>query len=683
MSSSLRFADLEICPAERIVRVGGQVAPLGARAFDVLMALTGRRERVVSKGELLDIVWPGLVVEENNLSVQVSALRRTLGAGIIATVPGRGYQFVAPAANDTPVPATAARNLRVARRLAAVLAAEVYGWADASDTRRQTGAGEWRRLRTELIESRITTFDGRAVELRPEAMLIEFSSAVEAMRWATELLRELCERREPAPVQLALRMGLAVDDVVVEDGRLIGDGVNLARLALRAAAPGEIVVTAATQALLAGKLPLATRVLPPATLEGRAVELVVVTTPTTTGHAPQPRMHGPGLAVLPFDCAPEESYFGDGITEEIIAALALNRSLSVISRQSTLHYRGSALPPSRIAADLGVRYLLQGSVRRAGPQLRITAEMIDASSGRALWADRYIGGVEDLFRFQSDIAASLSAAIDPWVRQAEIARVAGRPTSSLNAYDCVLRGLSVLYTFQADDFQFAGACFRQAIELDPQYAQAHAHLAWWHNLRIGEGRSVDLGDDGHAAVSLSRRALDLDPRDALSLSVAGHIQSFVRHRFDEAMAMFEQALEANPNSGPAWARSATTLAYLGRGDEAMERVGHALRLSPFDPQRFTFYTTAGTASFVRGRLDEAIAWLLKARALNPGYRAALRLLASALGLAGEQAEAEAMAQELLQADPHFTVSVFGRLYPLVRPHHDRLLQGLRLAGLPD
>jgi adenylate cyclase len=149
------------------------------------------------------------------------------------------------------------------------------------------------------------------------------------------------------------------------------------------------------------------------------------------------------------------------------------------------------------------------------------------------------------------------------------------------------------------------------------------------------------------------------------------------------MDMFEQALEANPNSGPAWARSATTLAYIGRGDEAMERVTHAMRLSPFDPQRFTFYTTAGTASFVRGRLDEAMAWLLKARALNPGYRAALRLLASALGLAGEQAEAEAMGQELLQADPRFTVSAFGRLYPLVQPHHDRLLEGLRLAGLPD
>jgi adenylate cyclase len=687
MSTPLRFADLEISPSERAVHVGGRAVPIGARAFDVLMALAERRDRVVSKAELLDIVWPGLVVEENNLSVQVSALRKALGIPAIATVSGRGYRFVLPPLEALPTPAAQAPldKTRVARRLAAVVAADMQGWQQARQGGRPQAGIEWQRLRSELVENRIAAFGGRTVELRADEMLIEFTSLVDAMGWALELQRELQQRQQQGLGHLGVRVGLAVDDVVVEDGRLIGDGVRLARLAQQKSGPGEICVPQATRALLADKLPLQARALPPVLLDGLEVELVALTAAPTAAHTPsvQPQMHGPGLAVLPFDCAVDEAYFGDGITEEIIAALAPNRAFYVISRQSTLHYRGSALQPARIAAELGVRYLLRGSARRAGTQLRITAELIDASNGRTLWADRYMGSGEDLFRFQSEIATSLSAAIDPLVHQAELARLVERPTSNLSAYDCVLRGLSVLYTFHAEDFAMAGRCFRQAIDLDPRYAQAHAHLAWWHNLKLGEGRSVDLGEDGQAAETLSRRALELDPRDAWSLSVAGHIQSFVRHRFDEAMTMFDQALEAHPNSVPAWARSATTLAYLGRGEEALERVGHAMRLSPFDPQRFTFYTTAGTASLVCQRYDEAVAWLAKARSLNPGYRAALRQLVAALSLAGERSEAEAMAQEMLQVDPAFSVAALDRLYPLVQPHRARFIQGLRMAGLPD
>jgi len=355
----------------------------------------------------------------------------------------------------------------------------------------------------------------------------------------------------------------------------------------------------------------------------------------------------------------------------------------VIARASTLHYRGSTLAPNDIAAELGVRYLLVGTVRRAPQRLKILAELMDVDTQRSIWSERYEGSDEEIFAFQARIASSIAAAIDPRVQEAEIARAVARPTGSLTAYDCVLRGLSVLYSFKSGDFALAGEQFRRAIALDSQYAQAHAHLAWWHNLRVGEGRSPDLNEDAMAAERLSRRAVELDSRDAWALSVAGHIQSFVRRNFKVAMDMFDQALEINPSCATAWSRSGTTLAYMGHGEQALERVRNAMRLSPFDQQAFAFCTTNGTASLVAGHIDEAVAWLSKARRLNPGYRAASRNLIAALALSGETEEAHAQAQEYLSEDPAFRVSVFGSWYPLREPHLSRLLDGLRQAGLPD
>jgi adenylate cyclase len=393
----------------------------------------------------------------------------------------------------------------------------------------------------------------------------------------------------------------------------------------------------------------------------------------------------PTVAVLPFgaEAAESDAYFGDGMTEEIITALSVNRALFVIARNSTLRYRNSTRTPAEIAAELGVRYLLVGSIRRLQSRLRINAELVDAGANRIIWAERFDGADEDLFGFQSQIAASIAAAIDPRVQEAEMARVSGRPTASLGAYDSVLRGLSVLHTFRAADFELAGQMFRRAIELDPGYAQAHAHLAWWHNLRFGEGRSAEITEDVRQAELLSLRAMELDGRDAMVLAVSGHIQSVVKKRFAVAMGMFEQALAINPNSAIAWARSATTLAYMGEGEEALQRVRHAMRLSPFDPLSFAFCTTNGTAAIVAGRYDEAASWLGKARRLNPGYRAATRLLIAALALCGEREEAKELALEFMADEPNFRVSNFASWYPLCEPHLTRLLEGMRLGGLPD
>jgi adenylate cyclase len=700
--SAYRFGPVEVRPAERALTIDGVSASVGARAFDVLVALIERRERVVSKEELLDIVWPGLVVEENNLSVQISALRKLLGAQTIATVTGRGYRFVAPLGAAAAASALVAPQA-VARRLAAVVALEVMVLDAALQAPAAGGNGEhhsgfdtggdlgadWQAVRDTLVLAAAANADGRAVELTPETSLLEFASAVSAARWAREFQADLAEWRASGASRLTARIGIVVGDMIVEEGRMLGDTVHMARAMCSSACWDEVVVSPAMHLLARHNVAATWCELSEVSASGNTLRAIAMQPADDAAHAAAasaprpPSRRAPGLAVLPFDCEVDQNYFGDGITEEIIASLSSNRSLFVIARHSTLRYRGSHADLAQIAAELNVRYLLQGSVRRQGERIRITAELVDAPEARAIWSERFDRTTEDLFDIQARIAARIAGEIDPWVQNSEIAHAAERPTTSLSAYECVLRGLSLQFRFDDESFARAGQLFHQAVVLDPAYAQAHAHLAWWHNLRFGEGRGSQAGEDGHAALRCARRALELDGRDAWVLSAAGHIHSFVARQFDQAMTMFDQALLINPNCASAWARSATTLAYIGRGEEAIERVSTALRLSPFDPQNFARYTTHGTASLVCGRPDEAVGWFGKARALNPGYRAAWRLMVAALALAGELEEARQLGQEFLQVDPAFRIGDFGRWYPMQAPHLDRVLQGLRLAGLPE
>ncbi|MCU0928648.1 MAG: winged helix-turn-helix domain-containing protein [Burkholderiaceae bacterium] len=473
MPDAIQCGRFELHPDERQLRLDGQSVPLGARAFDVLLALVERRDRIVAKSELFDLAWPGMVVEENNLSVQISTLRKLLGASAIVTVPGRGYRFALPIAS-------------------------------------QRGA--------------------------PEAMV-------------------------------------------------------------------------------------------------------------------SPR---PEIAVLPFEThGRDEAYFGDGVTEEIITALSANRGLFVIARHSTLRYRGSTCTPKEIAGELGV-----------------------------LWSDHFDASDEDLFGVQTRVAAAIAAAIDPRVEAVEIDAALKRPTSSPSAYDHLLRALAVMHHFDDGGFERAGELLRHAIELDPAYARAHAQLAWWHMLKVGEGRGAAGVEDGRLALQLARRATELDPLDALALSVAGFAESVVHRNFDAALDQFEQALSIHPSCAFAWARSAATLAFVGRGEEALHRIGVAMRLSPFDPLAFAFCTTAGAACIVADRRDEAVNWLARARRLNPSYRNARHLHVAALALAGRLDEAREQARALLNVEPMFDVATFGDRYPQQEPHRGQLLDALRRAGLP-
>ncbi len=584
----------------------------------------------------------------------------------------------------------------ITRRLAAIVFADVVGWSRLIEKNDVSTLRAWKALRADVIEPRIREHGGRLLEIAGDAVLIEFPSAVAAVAWAVDTQRALSHQEpEKDTTQLALRIGINVEDVIVDEDKLIGSGVNIASRIHQIASPGEIVVTASVRDYVWNKMPIAFSDMGERELKniGRPIQIYRVETPAsdaTISARSQPHLswtRRPAIAVLPFRNLggdPEEGYFGEGITEDIISGLAHSHSLYVIARNSTLRYRDHHMETRDIASELSVRYILQGSVRRQASRLRISTELIDAVRNRTIWAEKFDGADDEIFEFQDRIAASIVGTLEPRVYQVEAVRAFEKPTESLDAYDCVLRALSLLYTFDDRDFAEAGGYLQRAITLDPLYAQAHAYLAWWFNLSTGEGRSADPAGDREKAARASATAVELDPDDAFCLAVAGHIQAYLRKNLETAVDMFGRALQLNENCAFAWGVSGSTYCFLGRPDEAMEQLRNAWRLSPFDPLNFWFCTVAGLAEFVAGRYDQAIGWLRKAQRMNSRFVACHRMLTASLALSGDIEAARAAAKDLLSVVPAYRVSVVASTYPLRRQGDlERLVEGLRLAGVPE
>ena len=590
-------------------------------------------------------------------------------------------------------PAIAPSMIR--RRLAAIAFADVAGFSRLVALKDVDTVLRWRELRTEIIEPHMARQGGRVAEIAGDSVLVEFPSVVNAVRWAAEVQQAQERSRTPDdPLALHLRIAINVDDVIDEDGILQGDGVNIASRIHQAAEPGQIVVTAAVREYVLNRLPLTFHHLGTPTMKNISRNVRIYTVEWAEGikgsRVPQPYLQWatrPTLAVLPFRTVggtDEDRYYGEGITDEIITGLSRNKSLYVIARNSTLHYRDRSKDLRQIANELDVRYVLDGSVQRQGSRLRMNTELTDIAGNISIWAQKYEGSTDELFEFQDRIGASILSSIEPRVLAVETARAGDRPTESLDAYHCVLRAMSLLYFFTPESYQEAGDLLERAIALDPTYAQAHAYLAWWLNFRIGEGWSEDSTSDSERALLLSRRAVELDREDPFALAVAGHLLSFVGRSPQEALELFEQALALNQNSPFAWGLSALTLAYLGRADEGLERLQNVWRLNPFDPLNFYFWIVAGIAEFVAGRYDEAIGWLRKSRRASPRFIACLRMLAASLVMSGDEAGARAISKELLAIEPAFRVSTFISWYPLQRQDDlARLAKALVAAGLPD
>jgi TolB-like protein/Tfp pilus assembly protein PilF len=396
----------------------------------------------------------------------------------------------------------------------------------------------------------------------------------------------------------------------------------------------------------------------------------------------------PSIAVLPFQNMsgdPEQGYFADGMVEDIITALSRMRWLFVIARNSSFIYRGPAVDVKQVGRELGVRYVLEGSVRRSLNRVRITGQLIDATTGAHLWADRFDGALEDIFDLQDRVAMMVVGAITPMIEQAEIERAKRKPTENLDAYDYFLRAMASLYQWTRESNDEALRLLHKAIGLDPNFASAYGVAAWCYVWQKTQGW-MQLGpQETLKAEQMARRAVELGKADAAALSAGGYALAHIVGDLVGGSAFIERALQLNPNLATAWLNSGWVKVWLGEPDVAIEHVERAMRLSPFDPIRFRMQGAIALAHLIAGRYDEASSWAERALRENPNLRQAARVAAASHALAGRLEDAQRALAHTLQLDPELRLSnLKDRLPPLRRPEDsDRYAEGLRRAGLPD
>jgi tetratricopeptide (TPR) repeat protein len=361
------------------------------------------------------------------------------------------------------------------------------------------------------------------------------------------------------------------------------------------------------------------------------------------------------------------------------------RSLFVISRNSAFSYKGRAVDVRRVGRELGVRYLLEGSVRKAANRVRITGQLIDAATAAHLWADRFDGSPEDIFDLQDRVTASVVGAISPALEQAEIDRVKRKPTESLGAYDYFLRGMAAIYRETREAHSQALQLFYKAIELDPDFASAHGMAAYGYCQRKTSGWIADREREIAETARLARRAVELDKDDAVALTWGGFSLAYVVHELDAGVAFIDRALQLNPNLAAAWIASGWVRNWLGQPDLAIQHLARATRLSPLDPLTNRTRTATAHAHFFAGRYNEASSWAAMALREWPDFQTALRIAAASNALAGRMAEARGWRERLQKLDPALrTSNLEDELGPYARAEDvARYVEGLRAAGLPD
>lgn len=395
----------------------------------------------------------------------------------------------------------------------------------------------------------------------------------------------------------------------------------------------------------------------------------------------------PSIAVMPFQNMSEDreqEYFADGIAEDIITALSRMQWLFVIARNSTFTYKGRSVDIRQVGRDLGVRYVLEGSVRKARNRVRITGQLIDASTGVHLWANSFDSDLANIFELQDRVTASVVSAISPTLEKAEIERAKRKPTESLTAYDCFMRAKACMYRWTREGSDEALCLFKRAREIDPAFACAYSMAAGCYWLRIASGWTSDLEREKAEAAELARRGVRLGENDAVALAGAAHAFAYVVHDLDTAAVFVERALTLDPNLAAAWACSGAVQAWLGDPDTGIERLTRALRLSPLDPLMPRWLNMIGFAHFIAGRYDEALSWGRRALRDQPEFLAALRLVAASSACIGLMNEARAAMARHLQLDPAMQLSKLRQFNPTRNPaDFARFAGALRKAGMPE
>jgi adenylate cyclase len=577
---------------------------------------------------------------------------------------------------------------RVQRRLAAILATDVVGYSALMERAEEATYAEFERLKRELIEPSLSRHEGRLIRTTGDGALAEFASPLAATRCALEIQDHLASSGS----SLTLRVGLNLGDVIVgQNGELYGDGINIAVRLEGIADPGGILMSEKVYSEVDGKLD--------GGLEDRGEQYLKNIAKPVRAYAVCTGAHGaptgglgavpqlpdkPSIAVLPFQNMsgdPEQEYFADGMVEEIITALSRFKSLFVIARNSSFTFKGRAVDIKEVGRRLGVRYVLEGSVRKAAGKVRITGQLIDAVTGAHIWADRFERNLTDVFALQDEVTIAVVSAIEPKLVQTEIAIAARRGPENLTAYDFYLRAIPQYYPATREGNAEAIRLAHRALELDPQFATVAALAGVCHMQNILWGYAIDPQFDRKEAIRLSRLALSIDDGDADTLAWASLISAFMVADCESEIEMIDRAVALNPNSFNAWHCRGWVYRNAGLPEEAIRSFERAFRMSPLDPRlQFTF-AGIGMALIELGRFDEAIVAGKKALRHNPFFSSTYRCLASAFAHLGRDAEARETAMRLVELDPAFTISAW--IARGGQSNSKLMIEGLRKAGLPE
>ena len=587
-------------------------------------------------------------------------------------------------------------DARVERRLAAILAADVAGFSALMERDEEGTYSRIGKLRREVVEPRLSEHQGRLIKTTGDGFLAEFASPIAALRCALAIQGDQSDDADA----LRLRIGLNLGDVIIEQGGdVYGEGVNVAARLEGLADPGGILISGKIHSEVEGKVTAdfedrGERQVKNITRPVRIYAVRSATAPIGSASTiaavdnsrPLPLPDKPSIAVLPFQNMSgdsEQEYFADGMVEDIITALSHFRNLFVIARNSSFTYKGRAVDIKLVGRELGVRYVLEGSVRKAANRVRITGQLIDALTGAHIWADRSDSDLEDVFDLQDRITSSVVGAIAPKLEQAEIERVKRKPTDSLDAYDCYLRGTAGFYQGTREGFSEALRFYQKAVGIDPHFASAYGMAAWCNAQRKANGWMLDEQQEVPETVRLGRRAVELGKDDAVALSGGGFALVYACGDRD-GMSLVERALVLNPNLASAWYVSGRLKVLVGEPKAAIEHLARAMRLSPLDPLMAGLQHTTALAYFTLEQYEEALLWAARSLQERPNFLPTMRIVAASNAFMGRSEEARRTVTRLLEADPAMSISKLKSFAPGSRPEDlARYAEGLRRAGLPE
>ncbi len=582
------------------------------------------------------------------------------------------------------------------RKIAAILAADVVGYSRLAGSDEDQTLARLRALRADLIDPTIALRNGRVVKRTGDGALVEFRSVVDALRCAVEIQNAMAERNAGLPPErrIDFRIGIHFGDVVEEaDGDLMGDSVNIAGRLEGICEPGAVCLSEDAWRLARDRVDETFVDLGERTLKNiarpmrvyllAADRIAAKLEPGEREPMGLPLPEKPSIAVLPFQNMSgdvEQDYFADGMVDDIVTGLSRIKWLFVIARNSSFIYKGKAVDVRQVGRDLGVRYVLEGSVRKVGPRLRITAQLVEAETGAHLWADKFDGALNEVFDFQDQITDRVVGVVEPSVRRSEIERSRRKRPESLGAYDLFLRALPHMQAHMPDEGRKAIPLLEEALRLEPDYVAAHAHLAWCHEWCFTRGGFDEA--DKTAALAHARRALASDADDAASLAVAGWVTIVLSKEHATALSAIERAISLNPSCAMAHYYGALVNAFADKPDVVAIHAARALRLSPFDPKAFEAHLALGMAAVSEGRYDEATACFARGSEINPDHSLPPFFQAIALALAGRAKDAMPAVRRGLELEPGFRIRIFSE-FGMAPGLAETFSKGARLLALPE